>query len=242
MTAKELAVAAFLPEAAVTEWLTDPPPEAVVHLGAGCFIHEEAYRARLADLEARLDQAATSNSLSITLAELRKDFQQWPQPLWIALQQDLEKKGRISAHGSKVVLQDAVRGLPHSDQRLLEQILDMFEQTRFNSPRPEELPDRLGAHQDKIDRLLKLLCDDGRLIRLAPNVILSYNAAREAQQIVLDTIKKSGSIDSADFKYAIESSRKYALAILDYLDTRRVTVRTGNLRRLAHDYEKGLLK
>ena len=241
-TAKELAATAFLPEAAVAEWLADPPPEGIVHLSAGWFIHKDAYEARLAELEERLDKAAMTRSLSITLAELRTDFQQWPQPLWIALQEDLEKKGRITARGSKVVLQDAVRKLPHADQRLLEQIRDLFEQTRFNSPRPDELPDRLGVPQTKIDPLLKLLCDDGRLVRLAPKVILSYNAAREAQQIFLDIIKKSGVVDSADFKYAINSSRKFALAILDYLDARRITVRTGNLRRLAPDYEKGLLK
>ena len=48
-------------------------------------------------------------------------------------------------------------------------------------------------------------------------------------------------LNSADFKYAIDSSRKYALAVLDWLDARHVTLRIGNDRKLAPDYQKRLL-
>jgi len=241
-TVTELAVSAFLPEAVVTEWLAAAPAGDVVDLSAGCFIHKDAYEARLAEVEVQLERAAKSSNLSMAVAELRKDFTAWPQPLWNALQRDLEKSGRIVARGAKIVLQDAVKSLSEGDQRLLDRLLELFEQTRFNSPRPDQLSDLLGTPQNQIEPILRLLCDDGRLVRLAPNVILSYNCAREAQGIVLDIINRSGVVDSADFKYAINSSRKYALAILDYFDARRVTVRSGNLRRLAPDHERGLLK
>ena len=54
-------------------------------------------------------------------------------------------------------------------------------------------------------------------------------------------IADKGVLDSADFKLVIDSSRKYALAILDYLDARRITVRIDNNRKLAPNYEKNLL-
>ena len=66
-------------------------------------------------------------------------------------------------------------------------------------------------------------------------------ARADADLLVIEAVRTNGTLDSADFKHHIESSRKYALAILDFLDSRRVTIRVGNLRKLAPDYERNLL-
>lgn len=241
MTARNLAGSLLVPEDKVAGYLRGVPAAPVIELAPDIYIHNEAFRARMKELNAHLDQIA-NKTMTVSAAELRKNFPQWPQPLWNATRDELVKQGRISAHGARIVLKDAVNTLAPADQALLQKILALYEHTRFSSPRPDQLPERVGAPKSKVEPLLKLLCDDGRLVRLAPNVVLSYNAAREAQEIILNTIKKSGTVDSADFKYAIGSSRKYALAILDYFDARRITVRNGNLRRLAPDYERSLLK
>jgi len=64
---------------------------------------------------------------------------------------------------------------------------------------------------------------------------------KKAQDLVVETIQQKGMLNSADFKYNINSTRKYALAILDYLDSRRVTVRIGNDRKLTPDYRRNLI-
>jgi hypothetical protein len=48
-------------------------------------------------------------------------------------------------------------------------------------------------------------------------------------------------LDSADFKNQLETSRKYAITFLDYLDSKRITIRVGNLRKLMTGYEERLL-
>jgi selenocysteine-specific elongation factor len=64
---------------------------------------------------------------------------------------------------------------------------------------------------------------------------------RQAQGIAVAYLEEHGVLDSADFKHHIGSTRKYALAILDYLDARRITVRHGNNRKLAEKYRERLL-
>ncbi len=59
--------------------------------------------------------------------------------------------------------------------------------------------------------------------------------------MVVALITEHGTLDSADFKQNIDSSRKYALAILDFLDSKGITVRSGNLRRLTPNYKGKLL-
>ena len=78
-------------------------------------------------------------------------------------------------------------------------------------------------------------------MRVAKKVVLSYDHMKRAQESVVSIIKSKGVLNSGDFKSEIQSTRKYALAILDALDERRVTIRIGNDRKLNPDYEKYLI-
>jgi selenocysteine-specific elongation factor len=92
-----------------------------------------------------------------------------------------------------------------------------------------------------VARILDYLCDEGSLVRLGKHVVLAQEAMRQAQELVVKHIETHGQLDSADFKYSINSSRKYALAILDFLDARQVTVRFGNDRKLTANFRERLL-
>jgi len=234
----ELARQLLMPETVVRECAAALP--GVIALGQACFIHEDVYRERLAQMRARLDAAEEKRALSLTLAELRPA--DWPAALWARIQADLQQEGGMAVRGGRIVLHQAFERLPAQDRELAARLIQLYQDTEFQSPRPEELPDQLNAPPQKIDRLLDYLCSEGRLVRLAKNVVLSREAYRQAQDIVVETIRQKGAIDSADFKNMINSTRKYALAILDYLDARRVTVRNDNIRRLAAGYERNLVR
>ena len=101
-----------------------------------------------------------------------------------------------------------------------------------------EATEILGAKPERAERLLVFLHDEGRLVRLNKNVILSRSHMQQARDIVVTLIEQHGLLDSADFKQHIGSTRKYALAILDYLDGRRITIRQGNNRKLAANHQE----
>ena len=63
-----------------------------------------------------------------------------------------------------------------------------------------------------------------------------------AQQKVVEAIQKNGQLDSGDFKFLIDSTRKYALSILEYMDRTHVTVRLDSVRKLAPNHEKRMMK
>jgi len=58
------------------------------------------------------------------------------------------------------------------------------------------------------------------------------NRVGEAKEIIIGSIRGKGELDSAFFKSMIKSTRKYALALLDYFDEQGLTVRTKNIRKL----------
>jgi selenocysteine-specific elongation factor len=213
----------------------------VLALDGGYYILNERYAGLLAQVKGHIQQARDNAVLSLTVADLQKAYD-LPAALWRRIKTDLETEGLASVKGDRLLLQGGVESLPETDRRLMEQILDLYQKTGFQSPRPDEVAGTLQSPADRTDRLFEFLCQNGRLVRVNKNVVFTADCLRQAQSLVVQTIREKGLLDSADFKYHIGSTRKYALAILDYLDARKVTVRVGNDRKLAANYEKNLLK
>ena len=205
------------------------------------FIHAESYRDRLTETRDRVKElAADQDRLSLTVADLRRGSD-WPASLWNRIQQDLEQEGLITRRGEKLALETAADDLGAADRELLARLLALYEEAGFRSPRPDELPQKLNAPPESTNRLLDYLCARGDLFRLGKNVVLSRTWLKEAQGRVIAAVEQKGVLDSADFKLLIDSTRKYALAILDFLDARGVTTRSGNDRRLSADFRKLML-
>jgi selenocysteine-specific elongation factor len=239
---EEISKAALLPmEAARASIGRLTEVHKVLTLAEGFFIHNENYGAHVREVEARLEKAGKADqALSLTLSDLRKNFN-WLAPLWNRIQGEMEQRHLVRRKGEKMIIQAAVDGLQDADRALMDRLINLYGETGYHSPRPEELPQALGVAPDKIGRLLDYLCSEGRLIPVAKGVILTYEHFKKAQDAVVKLILEKGSLNSADFKYVIDSSRKYALAILDYLDSQRVTIRIGNDRKLTPDYQRHLV-
>ena len=76
------------------------------------------------------------------------------------------------------------------------------------------------------------LLDQGRLIRVAPDVVFEREAYEQMVARIRATIEQTGQITVADCRDLFHTSRKYALALLEYLDGIRVTRREGDVRTL----------
>jgi selenocysteine-specific elongation factor len=206
------------------------------------YVHAQSYRECMLEVEDWItDTVNKQDALSVKVSDLRKS-RDWPPVLWQRILVDLDRGDKVSVQGNTIALKGAESKFDDEELRILEQLLEIYENTGYKSPRPDELPGMVKAPQDKVDRMLEYLCNEGKLVRLSRNVVLVYEKYKFAQDTVVKTIKENGSLNSADFKYLIESTRKYALAILDFLDGKRVTVCLPNHdRKLSQDFEKNLL-
>jgi len=217
----------------------------VVALASDHFVHAERFT-RCRELAAERVREATGvgGVLNLSIADLRQGYD-WPAPLWSRIQEELEEEAGIRRSGDKYVLAGAASeaddGLEEAERALLGRILELYRKTGFQSPRPEELPDLLRASPQRVEKLLKLAFARESLFRLGKNVVLSREHVMQAEDLVVAIIEEKGVLDSGDFKHHIGSTRKYALAILDFLDTRMVTTRMGNNRRLTRNYRSNML-
>ena len=153
----------------------------------------------------------------------------------------LAAAGEIECKGGRILPRGG-SAEPTPEQALAERICRLYEETGFNSPRPEEVPERVGAAPGAVEPVIRMLVAEGRLIRVSAKVLLSRGHMAKAQEIVVGAIQQNGQLDSGDFKFLIGSTRKYALGILEYMDRTHVTVRLDSLRKLAPNHEKRMLR
>ena len=85
---------------------------------------------------------------------------------------------------------------------------------------------------DVSPELLALLIDRKQVVKVDGSVVFSADAYRRMVQAVTRHIEEHDSITVAEARTLLDSSRKYVLPLLEYLDQQRVTRRTGDKRVL----------
>ena len=80
--------------------------------------------------------------------------------------------------------------------------------------------------------IISALVYQGMLVRLSDDVLLLGETYDEMLGRIVDHIKQTGSITVAQVRDMFNTSRKYALALMEHLDERKVTRRVGDERVL----------
>ncbi len=80
--------------------------------------------------------------------------------------------------------------------------------------------------------LLGVLIDAGKVVKVNESVVFAAAAYRELTEAIVAHLKEKGSITVADARTMFNTSRKYILPLLEYLDQQRITRRVGDERVL----------
>ena len=213
----------------------------VIQLSKQIFIHPETYKNLCATLINELNSKMQKQAAcSMDIAELKTKYS-WPNELLDKILSDLQNENFLKKIGQKLILSQAINTMPQAHLDLMKKIEQIYEDTGFRSPNPDDLASILGEPPALVAKLFKILVDENKIIKLSNTVALSKRHFKVAQDLVIKLIQENGKLNSADFKYHINSSRKYALAILDYLDSKQITIRINNDRKLATGYQFRLL-
>ena len=61
-------------------------------------------------------------------------------------------------------------------------------------------------------------------------MIFHADAVAKARELLAEHFRKEGRLESVQFKYLMDTTRKFALPMLDYMDRIVMTRRVGNTR------------
>ena len=132
-------------------------------------------------------------------------------------------EGGAMTEDADVVRLPQHRASPSDGQsRLVERYLGRLRSDPYSPPTGEE-PD---------EDLLAMLIDQGRVVRVSDAVVYETGAYREMVDAIVAAITENGKINVGQVRDRFQTSRKYALALLEHLDQQRITRRIGDDRVL----------
>ncbi len=136
-----------------------------------------------------------------------------------AATQQAHAEGLISSVEASVRLPDFQPSLTVEQSRMAQRLLEACAAAAYSPPVPDIDAD-----------VLAFLIEQRKLVRVSPEVVFTPAAYANMCEWVSATIDQQGSVTVAAFRDRFGTSRKYALALLEHLDERKITKRVGDAR------------
>ena len=142
----------------------------------------------------------------------------------------LEAAKILAVDGGQVTLPGRQVKLSGEESKLSKAFLAEVEAEGLTPPSPNELSRRLGAKPQILEGVLRYLVEQGKLVRLPSGLFLSTKAVDELRSRLISTGWDEFSV--ADFKDHFGLSRKWAIPLLEHLDSAAFTRRVGDRRQI----------
>jgi selenocysteine-specific elongation factor len=118
-----------------------------------------------------------------------------------------------------------IRMTPSQEQKA-NGLLIRFASNPYSPPSVKDCTTELG------EDLYQALIDTGKLIEVSSDVVFRVEDYSQMVTEIRQLIGQNGAITAAEVRDHFNTSRKYSLALLEYLDTIGLTIRDGDIRRL----------
>jgi selenocysteine-specific elongation factor len=117
------------------------------------------------------------------------------------------------------------------DETLKKKILDTLEHARYQPPSKEDLSQSLKLDSKHITDILSLMVREGSIVRINNSLYISSTVYKMMITALKEFFSKKSEMTVAEFRDILKTSRKYALPLLEYLDSNKMTVRVGDIRK-----------
>ncbi|MBI3592281.1 MAG: SelB C-terminal domain-containing protein, partial [Nitrospirae bacterium] len=102
----------------------------------------------------------------------------------------------------------------------------------FQPPLKNELVQQLSITEKELNDLLMLLTKDGSIVRINDALYITREQYDKMIGLLKEFYSKKREMTVAEFRDLLGTSRKYALPFVEYLDSRKITLRVGDIRKL----------
>nr|MBC8218274.1 SelB C-terminal domain-containing protein [Planctomycetota bacterium] len=144
----------------------------------------------------------------------------------------LTSGGRLVERKHRLALPEHREMFSESERELLMAAESLFKTRPFKPPKFDEVVNAAAAKPEDVQKILKILIEQELLIRVDNDLLFHREAVEQAREMLTSYINKEGGLESVKFKYLLDTTRKFAIPLLDYFDRIGVTRRVGYTRLL----------
>ena len=204
---------------------------AVVAASGARFVHRDVVNAAAGRLREALEafHSANPRRAGVAPADLVQEVGVAPAVFELALER-LVAEGAAVRSGEVVALAGRGPRLSSQDEALSGRVELVLREGGLAPPGPAEIAEALGAPPERVAAMIRLLADEGHVVPLNEKVVMHREAVESARRAVLALFARKAGFETTEFRDALGVSRKFAVPLLDYFDTVRLTVRTGSRR------------
>lgn len=142
----------------------------------------------------------------------------------------LAREGVVDLEREKVKLASHTVKFTPEQEAIRERLEKLYLAEPFAPPSPAEALEQVGNGDAR--EVYMALVDGGTLVRLAEDLTFHREAVARAREILASQLAAEGSITVSQFRDLLKTSRRYALPLLEYFDSQRLTRRVGDRRVL----------
>ncbi|HEX8949878.1 MAG TPA: selenocysteine-specific translation elongation factor, partial [Dissulfurispiraceae bacterium] len=122
--------------------------------------------------------------------------------------------------------------LSSANEGLKEKILSALDKGAFQPPLKTELAKELALNEKELADLLGMLTKEGALVRINDSMYITGETYGKMLSLLKGFYAKKPEMTIAEFRDILGTTRKYALPLVEYLDSRKITLRVGDIRKL----------
>ena len=199
-------------------------------------LHQRLLTEYASRIVSNLTKMHDDNSLATVFdrAVVSNQFEYLGAPtIFDAVVRQLEKSGQVRQTSKGIGLADRAPKLSKKERQVLVQIIDQYRKAGFQPPTVRECQDSVLRNQQSVPQLVSLAASDGDLVEINSEYYLHVEAeATLKSKLRVAFAEKQQGLTLSEIREMLETTRKYAVPICEYLDKTGFTIRDGDLRKL----------
>lgn len=199
------------------------------------FIHKNYLKKKIEELDILLDKFHKDNPLKLGMSkeEIKNKLfgKVIKQKLYDEILNEFEERKVIKITNNFVSLNNFEIKLTKDQLSLIKSILEEYKKAKYSPPKYEDLTS-MDKDKKKFKMIFDYLLDSGELVKTSADCILYNEYYTNAKEIMENHIKDNGSITAGECRDLLDTTRKYAVAILEHFDAIKFTKRIEDKRVL----------
>jgi selenocysteine-specific elongation factor len=138
---------------------------------------------------------------------------------------------KIDIHGSFISLVDFTVKYTNEQKKLREYIVKTFKGSKFSPPKYIELEEK-QIDKKNFKMIFDSLLDEGAIVKVSEDCMFLKEDYNKVKELIINFINTNGSLTLAELRDQLNTSRKYAMALIEHFDGIKLTKRVEDKRVL----------
>jgi selenocysteine-specific elongation factor len=199
------------------------------------FIHQTAFEKLKQKISEFLQKYHTTNPLKAGMPkeELKSKFPQIvDSKLFNLVLNQMINSQKIVQEEKTVRLKDHKVSLGEDQADIRDKIVKIYQKDGLQPPYFREISKILGVDPNRAREVLQHLVDEELIVKTKEDLYFHAGAVNALKKKLVAFLESNGEITTPQFKEMTGASRKFVIPLIEYFDSKNVTLRVGDVRKL----------